>query len=82
MVPATVVDPPPILRARYERQRRDWTLKQTAFFSNLTTAEISLIETGRLIPTAAQLAKLAHAFRVDASLLLRPVVVVDEESHA
>jgi transcriptional regulator with XRE-family HTH domain len=75
-------DCPPPLRARFERQRRNWTLKQTAFFSTLTTAEISLIETGRLTPTDAQLEKLARAFRVSPpSVLLKPVAVSDPEEH-
>ena len=75
-------DQPHLLRARFERQRRNWTLKQTAFFSTLTPTEISLIETGRLKPTDAQLAKLAHAFRIaPPSVLLKPVAVVDPDEQ-
>jgi transcriptional regulator with XRE-family HTH domain len=70
----------PYLRARHERQRRDLTLKALALLSGLTTAEISLIETGRLTPTPAQLEKLARAFGIaPASVLLKPVTVTDPD---
>jgi hypothetical protein len=71
-------EPLPYLRARLERQAADLNLKQASLLSGLTAAEISLIETGRLVPTQAQLEKLARVFPVSpASLLLKPVTVRD-----
>jgi transcriptional regulator with XRE-family HTH domain len=64
----------PYLRARHERQRRDLTLKALALLSGLTTAEISLIETGRLTPTPAQLEKLARAFGIRNAVPVRLAV--------
>jgi transcriptional regulator with XRE-family HTH domain len=61
------------LRARFERQRRKLTLKQAAALSKMTEYEVSIIETGRLIPTEAQLKKLAAAYGLPPEELLKQV---------
>jgi DNA-binding XRE family transcriptional regulator len=63
----------PRLRMWLERQRRFWTQYDLADASGLTQTEVSQIESGRLIPTAPQLAKLAVALVVSpAADLLKP----------
>ena len=59
----------PMTRLRRERLRRGWRIDDLAHFSRLGSADISRIETGRLRPSASQLAKLADALNVDADSL-------------
>jgi transcriptional regulator with XRE-family HTH domain len=69
----------PFLRARYERLKARLSIDHVARLSGLTHAEVSLIENGRLLPSAAQLEKLGKAYQVSpASLLLKPVVLSDD----
>ena len=44
------------------RERRDWTQEELAQRTGLSRPEISAIETGRLVPSAAAALALAHAF--------------------
>lgn len=44
-----------------ERQKRNWTQVDLAFFSRLNPAEISRIETGKLKPSPGQLQRIAKA---------------------
>ncbi len=62
----------PMLRLRYERQRRKWRLDDLAHYSRMAASDISRIETGRLRPSERQLARLAKALKVDAGLLVEP----------
>lgn len=66
---------------RFERLRRGWNQTQLGRRARLSQQSISFIETGRLIPTSDELARLAHAFGLTAAALIRPhVVVVDPET--
>lgn len=62
-----------MLRIRYERQIRKWTQGDLGDLSDIPQATVSLIEIGRLLPTPAQLDRLARALGVPASVLLREV---------
>lgn len=68
-----MTNPSRMLRLRYERQRRGWRQDDLAYHSRVPTAEISRIESGRLRPTEAQLARLGKALGVDPSVLLQEV---------
>ena len=58
-------------RIREERRRRGWTQVALSYHSNVSTAEISRIESGRLRPTAGQLTRLAGALGVRPDELLQ-----------
>src|SRR5947208_8796126 len=73
-----VVDNYPFLRLRYERLARRLSLDKAGRLSGMTSAEVSLIENGRLVPSAQQLEKLAKAFHVPANVLLKPVSIHDD----
>ena len=68
-----------MLRVKYERLARGWDQHQTAAVARIHQPTLSLIERGRFIPTPDQLDRLARAFNVSASELLKPVRVVETE---
>jgi transcriptional regulator with XRE-family HTH domain len=81
----------PYFRFTFERHRRRMTQAETGKAAKdigglhrvLTQHEISLIELGRLNPTANELNALARVFDVHPpEALLRPVVAVAEEAVA
>jgi transcriptional regulator with XRE-family HTH domain len=70
---------PLFLRVRYERLRRRLSIKNAGRLAGLTTAEISLLESGRLTPSPSQMARLGKAYQVEpASLLFKPVSIQDD----
>ena len=69
-----------MLRVKAERLRRRWSQVHLAYWSGLSVADISRIETGRLRPYPGQLAKLASALEVDGGTLLDDVS--EDEAHA
>ena len=65
---------------KFLRTEHNFTHKHVALITDLTSAEVSLIETGRLRPTSQQLEKLAKAFRVSRpEILLEPARLIDEQ---
>lgn len=55
---------------RIERLRRRWSQRQLARFAGRTGMWLSLVETGRIIPRAAELERLAAALGVHVRDLL------------
>ena len=53
-----------------ERIRRGWTQVELGARSTVSVAEISRIETGRLVPSPGQLKRLARALRLSPAHLL------------
>ena len=49
---------------REERKRRGWTQIDLSYHSRVTASEISKIESGRLIPSAGQIVRIARALGV------------------
>ena len=69
-----------MLRVKYERVRRGLSQDTLAVLAGrLSQPDIGLIENGRLIPTTAQLERLAAIFGVPPDALLLPVEVVEEK---
>lgn len=69
----------PLLRLAYERMKRHWSQSELGRRSGIRQQDISLIETGRLIPTDEQLFRLAVALRMSPpEILLKPTVLADE----
>ncbi len=69
----TRTDSQPMLRVRAERLRRRWRQEDLAYWSRLSAAEISRIETGRLRPYPSQVERLARALEIDPATLLDEV---------
>ena len=63
----------PLLKVRAERLRRRWRQEDLAYWSRISAAEISRIETGRLRPYPGQVEKLARALEIDPATLLDKV---------
>jgi transcriptional regulator with XRE-family HTH domain len=59
-----------MVRLRWERLRRGWTQAQLATRAEMTTPDISRIETGRLVPYPKQLIRMGRVLKVDPSTLL------------
>jgi transcriptional regulator with XRE-family HTH domain len=55
------------------RIQRGWTQQTLGVRARMTSAEISRIETGRLLPTPAQITRLARALRLAPAALLTEV---------
>jgi transcriptional regulator with XRE-family HTH domain len=79
---------PPYIRLQYERNKRRWTQDQVGVLIHtvaghhrmLSQNDISLLERGRLNPTPEELAALGRLFKITpASVLMKPVIVVDPE---
>jgi transcriptional regulator with XRE-family HTH domain len=62
-----------VLRIRFERQNRQQSQTRIARVARIAQPVLSQIETGRLIPTPAQLVRLAAVFDVEPSELLKNV---------
>ena len=64
-------------RLRYERMRREWTQVELAQRAHIDPALLSRIETGRVLPYAPALERLARAFGMapgDAPQLIEEIV--------
>ncbi len=66
-----------VLRVKYERLRRGWSQTVLSYYTNVTSADISRIETGRLRPYPTQLRKLATVLDVPPEDLLKSVSAKD-----
>src|SRR5436305_539540 len=58
-------------RIRELREGRGWTRVQLGVYAGVSTATVSLAESGQRTPNAETLVKLAHAFGVDPGDLFR-----------
>jgi transcriptional regulator with XRE-family HTH domain len=68
-----------VLRIKHARLALGWSQVNLAHYAHVSISELSKIETGRLIPSAAQNAKLASALRIAPDELLQHVS--DEHSE-
>ena len=68
-----------MLRIRRERLQRGWNQTQLAARANMSTTEVSRIETGRAIPHPNQVLRLARALKIPPDELLEPVAQMDGE---
>ena len=73
-----------MLLAKYRRLELKYSTHEVAALagSGLTQPQVTLIENGRLKPSAAQLAKLAHVLRVSTPVALLDEVRLIEAQHA
>ena len=62
-----------MLRLKQERLRRGWTQTDLGFHARMTAAEISRIETGRLIPYPGQLNRLVGVLGIQHQQILEQV---------
>jgi transcriptional regulator with XRE-family HTH domain len=60
-------------RVRYLRQNRGWSQEELAFNSNINSNYLSDLERGRRNPSLMILKRLADAFEIDMSTLLKGV---------
>jgi len=65
-----------MLRLKFERQHKQLSQADVARLAKIPQPTLSLIELGRLSPTAEQLARLASVFDVKPTELLRDVAVL------
>ena len=64
-----------MLRLKFLRLQRNLSQKTLGVLARVSPCDVSLIETGRFIPTPGQLAKLAVVFDVPSESLLQHVEV-------
>ena len=62
-----------MLRVKAERLNRGWTQTELAYFARMSSAEVSRIESGRMIPYPEHARRLARALGLDPSQLLEKV---------
>jgi ribosome-binding protein aMBF1 (putative translation factor) len=62
-----------MLRIRVERLKRGWRQEDLAFYARMAAADVSRIETGRLVPYPTQVARLAKALGLKPAELLEEV---------
>jgi transcriptional regulator with XRE-family HTH domain len=74
----------PYLRCEFERHKRNWAQAYLSKLTGISQGDISAIESGRWIPSANQLGKLALALGVTPpAALIEPVNIIDpDESRA
>jgi transcriptional regulator with XRE-family HTH domain len=71
-----------VLRLKYERLRSKISSTKLALLVHIHQPTLSLIENGRLIPTAPQLARLAAVFNIPGDELIQPIVLLDGKALA
>jgi transcriptional regulator with XRE-family HTH domain len=72
----------PFLRLRFERYRRNLTQAQLGRKAGIPYSHICWMETGRMIPTEKELARLADVLLVSPpEILMREVAIADPESE-
>ena len=62
-----------ILRIKIERLDRGWTQTELAYFARISSADVSRIETGRMIPYPGQAQRLARALNLEPAELLEEI---------
>jgi transcriptional regulator with XRE-family HTH domain len=74
---------PQYLRLKFERNRRGWSQATLGTLSHHSQSEISLFESGDLIPRPDDLERLARALGITPPhVLMKPVAVEDPEERA
>lgn len=68
-----------MLRIKAERLRRGWTQTELGYHARLASADVSRIESGRLVPYPAQAARLARVLGMNENELLERT---SEPQHA
>jgi len=66
------------LRIKAERLKRGWTQTELAYFARMSSADVSRIESGRMVPYRGHALRLARVLDLQASELLEKV----EQSRA
>ena len=67
-------------RLKLERVKRGLSQGTVGVCARIQQTRIAQIESGRLIPTPRQLARLAAVFQVPPDQLLQPVEILDEQT--
>ncbi len=62
-----------LLRIKAERLNRGWTQTELAYFARMSSAEVSRIETGRMVPHRGHALRLARVLDLQPSELLEEV---------
>ncbi len=62
-----------ILRVKAERLKRGWTQTELAYFARMSSAEVSRIESGRMVPYPGHAKRLARVLGLQSSELLEEV---------
>ncbi|MCH7708704.1 MAG: helix-turn-helix transcriptional regulator [Myxococcales bacterium] len=62
-----------ILRIKSERLSRGWTQTELAYFARMSSADVSRIESGRMVPYPGHAQRLARVLGLDPSELLEEV---------
>ncbi len=62
-----------MLRARFERLRRGWSLQTLGFYVGMSVSDISKIERGLTVPYSGQRTRLAAMLGIPVDELLREV---------
>ena len=55
----------PLRRIRFERRKRNWRLEDLSHLSRVSAADISRIETGRMIPYPTHAKRLAEVLGIE-----------------
>ncbi len=71
-----------MVRMKAVRIQRGWSQQQLAFRANVSVADVSRIETGRMRPYAGHAARLAKVLGLEPEKLLELVVLVPEPADA
>jgi transcriptional regulator with XRE-family HTH domain len=66
-----------VLRLKYERLQRRMSQSGVGAAARIHQPTVTLIENGRLIPTPAQLQRLANVFGLPPEALLKPIEIVE-----
>lgn len=66
-----------VLRIKAERLNRGWTQTDLAYFARMSSAEVSRIESGRMVPYPGHALRLARVLDLQPSELLQEVVPVE-----
>ena len=71
-----------ILRVKAERLNRGWTQTELAYFARMSSADVSRIESGRMVPYPSHARRLARALSLKPSQLMETVKPREEIAHA
>lgn len=70
-----------ILRIKSERLSRGWTQTELAYFARMSSADVSRIESGRMVPYPGHAQRLARVLGLDPSELLEEVNAGEAVAH-
>ncbi len=65
-----------ILRVKAERLNRGWTRTELAYFARMSSADVSRIESGRMVPYPGHAQRLARVLGLEPFQLLEKVKTV------